>query len=436
MGKALDFVLSEPWAILPESLEQILAIANRQGEDLEALAARLGRPLENTREVTIRGDVAVIPIRGPISRRANLFTEISGATSLELLAKDFNTAIESPSIRRIVLDIDSPGGAVAGISEFAAMVNKSEKPVTAYVENMAASAAYWIASAADKIIMSDTAMAGSIGVVGTYRPDKSDTVRIISTQSPLKQATPDTEKGLAEVQARVDDLAAVFIGAVAKYRGVTREKVLADFGQGGIKVGEKAVSAGMADRIGSLESVIAGSAGETHEGITMTEKNTQTPEITRDYLAANHSGILEDVKTEGYALGHKDGLAEGATAEMGRIQSVLDQSLPGYESLIQDMAFDGATTGPEAAVAVLAAEKKSRANHQQKMNNETPEPVAGGAPPEDVSADDSGLSVEERCKKKWDASADVRNEFSCVETFTAYTRAVENGQVKRIGGVK
>ena len=274
MGKALDIILAEPWLIAPQALEQIMAIAQRQGEDVEALAARLGRPLDNAHAAEIRGDTAVIPVRGPIMRYSNLFTQISGATSLELLAKDFTAALDNPQVARIVLDIDSPGGQANGISEFAGMVRSAGKPVTAYIGGMGASAAYWVAAAAHRIVASDTASLGSIGVVGTFRPDSSGAVKVISSQSPLKQAGPETEVGRAELQRVIDDLAAVFVTRVASFRGVPESKVLTDFGRGGLLIGEKAVAADMADAIGTLEGVIAGL------------ENTPAPPMRSDDLRA------------------------------------------------------------------------------------------------------------------------------------------------------
>ena len=94
VGKAFDFAADQPWAILPESLETILSIAGRYNDDPEAVAAKIGRPLNNTRTVSMRGDTAVIPVHGPIFRYANLFTEISGATSIEVMATDLQKAMD------------------------------------------------------------------------------------------------------------------------------------------------------------------------------------------------------------------------------------------------------------------------------------------------------------------------------------------------------
>jgi len=174
--RALDLLLGTAWAIDPEAMQTIIGIAQRVNDSPEAVSAKLGRPLDNARRVTERDGTAIIPVTGPIFRRANLFTEISGATSVEVLAQDLATAAADPSIERIVLDIDSPGGQASGIAEMAAQIRASTKPVTAYVDGAAASAAYWLAAAADQVVASPTALLGSIGVVASYQPEKDGPV--------------------------------------------------------------------------------------------------------------------------------------------------------------------------------------------------------------------------------------------------------------------
>ncbi|MEE4465088.1 S49 family peptidase, partial [Azotobacter chroococcum] len=166
MPRAFELAASRPWLMLPDALDTLMAIADRQG-DPEALEARLGKPLDNTRAVSLRDGVAVIPVTGPIMRYANLFTRISGATSTQELATDLQAALDDPKVRAIVLNVDSPGGEATGINELADMIHaaRGRKPIKAYVGGTGASAAYWIASAADEVVVDDTALLGSIGVV-------------------------------------------------------------------------------------------------------------------------------------------------------------------------------------------------------------------------------------------------------------------------------
>lgn len=226
---------------------------------IEAVEAQLGRRMDNARSTTMRGGVAILPVTGPIFRYANLFTSLSGATSTEDLSLDFNAAMQDPSVDAILLNIDSPGGEATGINEFADMIHASSKPVWAYIEGYGASAAYWIASATQHIVMDATAAAGSIGVVMAVpapggAPAKS--IEFVSSQSPNKRPDPTTERGKAQLQTMVDDMAGVFVSKVAQYRGVSEEDVLSRFGAGGMTVGKGAVASGMADALGSFESTL------------------------------------------------------------------------------------------------------------------------------------------------------------------------------------
>lgn len=264
--RAFELAATAHWMIQPQWLETILSIAARENPSPEAVAAQLGRPLDNTRRVTVRDGVAVLPVTGPIFRRAGFFSDISGATSVETLAKDLETALADPNVRAVLLEFDSPGGEANGIGELAAMIRagSQRKPVWGYAGGLAASAAYWLAAACEEVVISPAAMVGSIGCVTTWRDTRERdekagirTYEIVSSQSPGKRPDVATESGRAQIQTLVDQLADLFVAAVADYRGVTAETVLSDFGQGGIVIGQAAVDAGMVDRLGSFEQVLA-----------------------------------------------------------------------------------------------------------------------------------------------------------------------------------
>lgn len=423
---AFDLVAATPWAIEPAMLDTIRAIATRENESVEALEARMGRPLQNTRSVTMRGETAVVPITGPIFRYANLMTEISGATSLEVLSKDFNAALDDPAVKSIVLDINSPGGQATGISDFAAMVNGATKPVVAYVDGIAASAAYWIASAADQVVMSKSAMAGNIGAVLTLdtRKDASK-AEIVSSQSPNKRPDVSTDAGRAQYQSLVDGLAQVFVEDVATYRGMTPESVIQDGNGGATFIAAEAVARGLADRVGTLEEVIAGLAGKQQ----LQQSKPATPHFSGahamnlDELRAAHPDLCAALVEEGRIV--------GATAERARITDIESQALPGHEALIAQFKADGKTTGPEAAVAILKAEREANATRAESFVADAPKPVPhADAPVGPSAAEDMTRPVEERARAKWDADAGIRAEFGAFETYLAYAKAHDAGTVK------
>lgn len=425
---ALDIVAATPWAIEPDMLDTIRAIALREGEGVEALQAREGRPLTNARTVTMRDGVAVVPITGPIFRYANLFTQISGATSLDVLAKDFSAALNDDAVKAIVLEINSPGGQATGISEFAAQVRSAGKPVVAYVDGMAASAAYWIAAAAPQIVMSKSAMAGNIGaVLGLDTRKDPHKTEIVSSQSPNKRPDVSTDAGRAQLQGMVDALAQVFIDDVAGFRGMTSEAVIKDFGAGDIFIAAKAVATGMADRIGTLEDVIAG----------LVTKNLPTKGRTMDLatLKAEHPAIVTELLSA-LTLGELQAAnpalvqaisADASTAERTRILAIEAQAMPGHEALVATLKADGKTTAPEAAVQILAAERAVLGVKAGALKSEAPAAVANAATPADKpAAPAADAPLDERAKAKWEKDEALRTEFgSDFATFLAYAKGNE-----------
>lgn len=247
-----------PWAIVDSELDKIVSIATRSN-DIEAVRAKLGTKLENTRKVEIRDGIAVIPVTGSIFRYANMFTEISGATSTEILSLDFNSALNNPDVKGILLVIDSGGGQANGISELSSMIfnARGKKPIKAYASGSMASAAYWIGSSADEVIVNDTAIAGSIGAMlsfddNTEAKEKAGVkeMKYISSVSPNKNSN-------TELQALVDSLGSIFVENVARNRSVNTEFVLENYGKGGLFVGKDAVTAGLADKVGTFEEVLS-----------------------------------------------------------------------------------------------------------------------------------------------------------------------------------
>jgi ClpP class serine protease len=276
-AKLFQMATGVPWLIRQEALQGLLEIAARENlftDDIrrqieaarasrsQVLASRAGRPLDGARRATVRDGVATVPVLGPIFRYSDWLTEICDSTTIETLAGDFHAALSDPSVRGIILEVDSPGGQAAGVGEMAGMIAEArgKKPVVAYVSDDGCSGAYWLASAAQEIVVSAQSEVGSVGAVVAARdPTKvsSKTIEFVSSQSPSKRPDPTTERGRSVYQQRADDLAGVFIADVARYRGVTEEAVLTDFGGGGVLMGQAAVNARMADRIGSYESVLS-----------------------------------------------------------------------------------------------------------------------------------------------------------------------------------
>jgi len=277
MTRAYQALTAEPWAIEPSWLHLLAAVARRdsaspelqarqdwQERDYAAMAGPAAARLAGAHRAYVIDGVAILPITGPIFPRANLMTEMSGASSVTMLQNDFRIALENKDIGAILMLMDTPGGAVSGINAFADTVHAGAKtkPVVAHVAGTAASAGYWIASSASEITMERTGMVGSIGVVSAIpkqvEPDKNGEmwIEIVSTNAPNKRPDPESDEGRSEIVTMLDAIEQQFIADVARGRKVSVEKVKAEFGAGGMKVGKAAIAAGMADRVQSQDATL------------------------------------------------------------------------------------------------------------------------------------------------------------------------------------
>ena len=425
----------------PAEVRVVADIAERLSgvsvEGVEAVEARLGRPLGNADGVTMRGSTAVVPVRGPIFHRANMLTEISGATSIERLALDVQKADDDPAAESILLDIDSPGGQADGVIELAEHIRGLATPVIAYVGAKGASGAYALAAAADEIVVAKSAMLGSVGVVVTIRPDDADgSLEVVSSQSPDKRLDAGTDEGFAKVQALVDRLAEELIGTVAELRGIGAEDVAA--WRGGIVVGSDAVAAGMADRVGSFEGVVEALQTPGVGGHMATTK--PEPAMTRQELDKSHPDLVAAIKADALAGVAADAI-EAAASERERIKAVLEMIDPGAGQRYGDLAsmlWDGATSGDKAAVRVLAAERGKASARLASIEADTESPVLASVAPSPIKAKPAKkyATIEERADDEWRASAEIRSEFDDAATYASFLTATESGLVRRIAGRK
>lgn len=368
---SLALVANHAWLMTSEALDTLMAVADRQG-DVEALETRLGTHLDNARTVTVRNGVAVVPVSGPIFRYANLMTAVSGATSTQVLATDIQAALDDPGVKAIVLDIDSPGGEATGINELADLIYqaRSKKPIKAYASGTAASAAYWIASAADEVVVDDTAQLGSVGVVLSLsqredRPGEKN-YEIVSSNAPNKRPDPETKSGLSQLQTRTDELANVFLNKVARNRNIPRHQVNDRFRQGGIATGAMAVKAGMADRLGSLEGLIAELGSTTTPNATQQVFNMTTVSTTHELQAALQAGVNPRTITVASSAGGNARLT-ATQAERTRCVEIYKLAGSRYRSQARNAIQQGTTL--EAFGSELFRHSQTEARSQAESKN-------------------------------------------------------------------
>lgn len=213
----------------------------------------------------LRDGVAVVPLHGVLGRHLGILDMACGGCDVDCVAAALREADADPAATGIVIDIDSPGGAVSGIAECADIVRDLAKPCVAYASDLCASAAYWIAAAADEIHVGPTCEIGSVGVYCAIL-DKSKAydangikVELFASGENKAAGYPGTsltDGQRAVLQSQVDYLASIFKGAVLARREI--DPTLLD---GRCLVGQQAVSAGFADEVETLAGAIAAARG-------------------------------------------------------------------------------------------------------------------------------------------------------------------------------
>ena len=295
------------WAMTEASFSAMINIAERNGlsakdyeifhalkkEQRESFLAFFGTREKGKLYTYRKGNVGYLLVDGPIIPRAQMFSNISGIVSIDSLQREFSNLENDESITDIVHVMDSPGGNVQLIQDYAATIARSTKKTHTFALQ-AASAAYWIGAASNNFVVSSTGMVGSIGTVVTIVDRRKqeeregvEVIEIVSSQSPNKRADPKTEEGHAQYQQLVDDLAAVFIADVAQFRNVSEDHVLKNFGGGAMFSAKRALSAGMVDSISGA-----------HEFAASIEKGKYMAKQANDGAAATTDAVAEAIKTE------------------------------------------------------------------------------------------------------------------------------------------
>ncbi|RWE07678.1 MAG: S49 family peptidase [Mesorhizobium sp.] len=286
-------LMSAPWAIEQGRLEAIVEVVERRidgtrlsaeeialikGErqpngvvSLFGLNARTGAvEARQERSSPAAGSaVAVINVMGIIAQHASQVDDISGpgGTSTERVSQSLNKALADPSVGSIVLNFDSPGGSVSGVQALANEIYRARgrKPIVAQVNSLAASAAYWIASSADEIVMTPGALAGSIGVYALHADvskaaDKAGFKFTYISAGKFKvegnQFEPLGDDAFAAQKKIIDAYYSDFTSGVARGRGVAVDRVRSGFGEGRVVKDNEAVKQGMADRVATLDATL------------------------------------------------------------------------------------------------------------------------------------------------------------------------------------
>lgn len=268
------------WAMHEQHFEQQLSLVQNMSIkvhlDTQAAAKQVdagGSKLQL--QVSDQG-IAMITLTGPLQKqRASLSRNTSTVEARQLV----RAAVNDADVKGIMLFIDSPGGTVAGTGELAAEVARAntKKPVYAYIEDLGASAAYWIASQAGKVFVNASGMVGSIGTYSVVYDWSAAAakdgvkVHVIKAGDLKGTGIPGTEitaAQLADLQRMVTQLNDQFVAGVAAGRKLTPEQARA-LADGRVHVGQAAMDLKLVDGVASAEDVVA-------ELITVSSASTKT----------------------------------------------------------------------------------------------------------------------------------------------------------------
>ena len=391
-------VLNTPLLCTPAYSETICAVLGaRIGVDSAGMVAsgdskRAGEPYMTD------GNTLVIPVIGSMSHRALAMDAMSGITSYESLQAQVEDAMSMNSVSRIALDMNTPGGLVSGAFDFADYLHaqRGRKPIHAIARDGMMSAGYLLGSSTDRVITTQTGQVGSIGVVMMHM-DRSQQLENEGVRPTLifagedkvlgNPVTPLSDSDLAKFKAEVNDSYELFVGAVARNRPMTAEAIRAT--EAGIFTGQKAVEAGLADEVGTIEGALEQlSAGgpKTYPVSTMSTQQPNEENMEREEI-----------------------LAEGAATERTRISAIMGSDVAKGRSALASHFALSTDMSAEAALAALAVSPVEEAAQQAAApaeptpaNSATPAPQAAaehvqtvlGADAAGVPADGSGAKAE------------------------------------------
>lgn len=294
------------WLMTEDGIDNLLTILERHMfEDEDEIRRHAdffgdGNGNGNDGPVILNG-VGILNLEGPIFPKANLMTELSGATSLETFRQDFRGLLTNDSVSSIVLNIDSPGGVSDLVMETAAEIREARetKPIFSIANTMAASAAAWIASAATESYITPSGMGGSIGVYHVHvdRTEaehklglKKTIIKAGKVKAAHEEPLDDATRG--NLQAMVDDCYEDFVASVAEGRNMSVDEVKA-FADGGMITPRQGVELGLFDGIKTFESLlgevsqnggVVGSASSVAAINALVDRGV----LRRDILSASH----------------------------------------------------------------------------------------------------------------------------------------------------
>lgn len=426
-ARLAERLYNTPLLLTPEKAEAIEHVFRMHAEGKAAelpqfetpekidLAAQMSvRRADGGYYVTTSG-IALVRVHGSLVQRSGGLDAMSGLTGYNALAAQLSAAARSSEVRGIVLEIDSPGGEVAGLAEFADFVASIDKPVWAHANELAASAAYWVATAADKIMAAKTALVGSIGVVMLHVDRSVANAKAGVTYTPIfagarkvdaASFAPLSDEARAIAQARVDEIYSLFVKQVAAHRGMTEAAVRQT--EAGVFSAPDAMKRKLLDGVATLGDTVQAMTDELNAGRMITRKpnygraavtpaQSQQEKTTMEHedgkpAAQNQPAAAPQVDTAAIAEKAKaEGQKAGVEAERARVKGIMQHpEAAGRTKLAEHLAYNTTSTVEEAG-ALLAVAAKEVSGENPLAAAMPPNPKIGADTPDTGAA--AGVAI-------------------------------------------
>lgn len=366
------------------------------------------------RNYSVENGIANIAISGPLEPKADLCAVLFDVdmTTYSDIINSINLAENDGSVEKIVFNINSPGGNVVGLNRTAEKIKNTTKPTVAYITDMAASAAYWLASQANEIIAEHEAVeVGSIGVFCQYvdasEQAKANGIQRVSFRSanaPLKNISPFTEKGAEQVVERITNIESVFLDYIASGRQTTIESIKENYGQGSILIAGDALNNGMIDAIESIKNQDMPIQNDNNintklEDDSMSEKIELSKDELQDMIAqASSSAVQSALSARDEQAEKKAKDQEAETSRKASFNSLL-AGFPSQKEMINAEIEKGNHATADFAIKVSSAEETRKKVEAETKSNED------DSAPEDVTTSDTQAtnskisSIAAICKK-------------------------------------
>ena len=347
------------WCGSEDSYELVVAAEAKANEFMAA--GKADKSLEDLLPpmYTREGNVGVVHINGPLVTGDAGFMRLFGVTGYDNVREAVIKAVTDKEAKSVMLSINSPGGAVNGVSDTAAFIKAASqlKPTSVYADTMT-SAAYWLGAGAGPITATETSLVGSIGVISVHTELSKMDAKEGITRTVLRAGEykalrnpyePLSDQAKAEAQAQMEHIYDIFANSMADARGTSRANFDATMGRGREFIGSQAKTANLIDHIGTYETALqqAGTVNSANHGssatmsianASMSDNNAlnsgkgteMKPTLTQEQLLAIAAGISEEPTAN--ADGSNE---EGKTTEAETTATVTQEQ---FDALQADLA--------------------------------------------------------------------------------------------------